>query len=138
MKTSLSGVTPYITKDGSEIRELLHPNQHRGRNQSLAEAVIPPGTSTQLHRHHKTEEIYHVTRGSGRMTLGEQQFEIMVGDSINDILAARNASVPSIGVTFGYTDVPMAELEPDVVIDDFAALTPDLVGRLLTGRDAAA
>jgi len=32
----------------------------------------------------------------------------------------------------------MAELEPDVVIDDFAALTPDLVGRLLTGRDAAA
>ena len=82
MKTSLSGVTPYITKDGSEIRELLHPNQHRVRKQSLAEAVIPPGSCTQLHRHHQTEEIYHVTRGSGRMTLGEQQFEIMVGDSI--------------------------------------------------------
>lgn len=82
MNTNLSEVTPYITKDGSEIRELLHPSQHGVRNQSLAEAVIPPGTSTHLHRHHQTEEIYHVTRGSGRMTLGEQQFEIMVGDSI--------------------------------------------------------
>lgn len=69
---------------------------------------------------------------------GDSRRSIMVGDSINDILAAKNAGVPSIGVTFGYTDVPMAELEPDVVIDDFAALTPDLVGRLLTGRDAAA
>lgn len=69
---------------------------------------------------------------------GDPQRAIMVGDSINDILAAKNAAVPSIGVTFGYSDVPMAELEPDVVIDDFAALTPDLVGRLLTGRDAAA
>ncbi len=82
MKTNLSEVAPYITKDGSEIRELLHPSQHGVRNQSLAEAVIPPGTSTQLHRHHKTEEIYHVTHGNGRMTLGEKQFEITVGDSI--------------------------------------------------------
>nr|WP_245364656.1 HAD family hydrolase [Agrobacterium tumefaciens] len=69
---------------------------------------------------------------------GDPQRTIMVGDSINDILAAKNAAVPSVGVTFGYTDVPMAELEPDVVIDDFAALTPDLVRRLLTGRNAAA
>lgn len=69
---------------------------------------------------------------------GDPQRAIMVGDSINDILAAKNAAVPSIGVTFGYSDVPMTELEPDVVIDDFAALTPDMVGRLLTGRDAAA
>ncbi|QTK78533.1 Phosphoglycolate phosphatase [Agrobacterium tumefaciens] len=69
---------------------------------------------------------------------GDPDRTIMVGDSINDILAAKNANVPSIGVTFGYTDVPMADLKPDVVIDDFAALTPDLVGRLLAGRDAAA
>ena len=82
MKTSLSKVASYITKDGSEIRELLHPSQHGVRNQSLAEAVIPPGSSTQLHRHQQTEEIYHVTRGNGRMTLGEKQFEITVGDSI--------------------------------------------------------
>jgi hypothetical protein len=41
--TALAEVTPYITKDGSEIRELLHPDQHAVRHQSLAEAVIPAG-----------------------------------------------------------------------------------------------
>ncbi|XHE14506.1 phosphoglycolate phosphatase [Agrobacterium deltaense] len=69
---------------------------------------------------------------------GDPQRAIMVGDSINDILAARNAAVPSIGVTFGYTDVPMAELEPDVVIDDFAALTPALFEELVAKGAAAA
>ena len=46
LKTALHEVSPYITRDGSEIRELLHPSQHGVRNQSLAEAVIPPGTAT--------------------------------------------------------------------------------------------
>ena len=41
LKTTLGEVEPYITKDGSEIRELLHPSQHAVRQQSLAEAVIP-------------------------------------------------------------------------------------------------
>ena len=81
-KTVLTAVTPYITKDGSQIRELLHPSQHAVRQQSLAEAVIPVGTGTQLHRHRITEEIYHVTRGHGQMTLGETQFAIAPGDSI--------------------------------------------------------
>ncbi len=47
---------------------------------------------------------------------------IMVGDSINDIEAARRAGMPSIGVTFGYTDVPMRELRPTVMIDHFREL----------------
>ncbi|MNT01513.1 Phosphoglycolate phosphatase [compost metagenome] len=62
----------------------------------------------------------------------------MVGDSINDILAAKNAGVPSIGVTFGYTDVPMVKLEPDVVIDDFNELTPALFEELVAKGAAAA
>ena len=72
VKTALREVMAYITKDGSEIRELLHPSQHPVRQQSLAEAVIPTGSCTQLHRHQVTEEIYHVTRGCGLMTLGEK------------------------------------------------------------------
>ena len=75
-------VAAYITKDGSEIRELLHPSTHTVRNQSLAEAVIPPGTTTLLHRHRQSEEIYHVTQGRGVMTLGDAQFVIGPGDSI--------------------------------------------------------
>lgn len=81
-RSTLAEVTPYITKDGSEIRELLHPEQHAVCRQSLAEALIPPGVATLLHRHEISEEIYHVTRGNGVMTLGSEQFAIAVGDSI--------------------------------------------------------
>ena len=81
-RSRLSEVAAYITKDGSEIRELLHPSTHAVRNQSLAEAVIPPGTTTLLHRHRLSEEIYHVTQGHGVMTLGDAQFVIEPGDSI--------------------------------------------------------
>ena len=81
-RSRLSQVAAYITKDGSEIRELLHPSTHAVRNQSLAEAVIPPGTTTLLHRHRQSEEIYHVTQGRGVMTLNDTQFIIEAGDSI--------------------------------------------------------
>lgn len=73
---------PYRTKDGSEIRELLHPNLHGNQNQSLAEARLEPGAVTALHRHLETEEIYHVTAGEGLMTLGNRQFEVVRGDSV--------------------------------------------------------
>jgi len=41
---------------------------------------------------------------------------IMVGDAGTDIGVARRAGVPVIGVTFGYTDVPIAELKPDRLV----------------------
>ncbi|HTD91224.1 MAG TPA: cupin domain-containing protein [Burkholderiales bacterium] len=82
MKTAYASVTPFITKDGSQIRELMHPAQHGNRAQSFAEAIVIPGTKTVLHRHRVTEEIYHITQGAGRMTLGAQQFEVEVGDTI--------------------------------------------------------
>jgi mannose-6-phosphate isomerase-like protein (cupin superfamily) len=82
MKTRYRDIPAYITKDGSEIRELLHPEHHGVKNQSIAEAMVPPGTQTMLHRHHRTEEIYHITSGSGLMTLGEDIFEVAQGDSI--------------------------------------------------------
>jgi phosphoglycolate phosphatase len=44
---------------------------------------------------------------------------VMVGDSDTDVATARAAGVPIIGVTFGYTDVPMRELDPDVVIEHY-------------------
>ena len=81
-KTATGDVLPYITKDGSEIRELLHPSSHAVRNQSLAEAIVPPGTKTLLHRHRTSEEIYHVNSGQGLMTLAGETFTIAAGDSI--------------------------------------------------------
>lgn len=82
MKTQRVTITRYQTKDGSQIRELLHPDQHAVRNQSLAEATVPPGVTTHLHRHLKSEEIYHISQGSGLMTLGNQHFSVVCGDSI--------------------------------------------------------
>ncbi len=51
---------------------------------------------------------------------------LMVGDSINDIAAARAAGAPSVAVDFGYTDIPPAELGADVLISSLAEL-PSLV-----------
>lgn len=50
---------------------------------------------------------------------GDPKRAIMVGDAQPDIACARDADLPSIGVTFGYTPTPMEELEPDVIIDAF-------------------
>ena len=82
MRSSYAEVTPYVTKDISTIRELMHPAVHGNRQQSLAEAVVAPGARTALHRHRLTEEIYHVNAGRGLMTLGDMQFEVSRGDTV--------------------------------------------------------
>lgn len=82
MQTTREKIAPYITRDGSEIRELMHPDVHGNRNQSLAEATICPGCVTRLHKHLCSEELYHVVSGSGRMILGEQVFHVASGDTI--------------------------------------------------------
>lgn len=47
---------------------------------------------------------------------------VMVGDSRTDIVTAQNAAIPVIAVPFGYTEVPVRELGPDLVIDHFDEL----------------
>ena len=64
-----------------------------------------------------------------RLAGGEPDRTIMIGDSISDIDAAKNAKIPVIGVSFGYSDVPVHELHPDIVIDHFNEL-PDAVRHL--------
>jgi phosphoglycolate phosphatase len=56
---------------------------------------------------------------------------IMVGDSRTDLDTARAAAIPFIGVSFGYTAVPMADLDPDILLDSFDALTPGRAHALL-------
>jgi len=82
MKTRYAAVTAFTTKDGSEIRELMHPSAHGNNAQSFAEAIVAPGAATCLHRHHRSEEIYHITIGRGLMTLGEEIFEVAAGDTV--------------------------------------------------------
>ncbi len=54
----------------------------------------------------------------------------MVGDSKTDIHTARAARVPVIAVDFGYTDVPIASLQPDRIISAFSEL-PAAISDLL-------
>lgn len=67
-----------------------------------------------------------------RLLGGDRAATIMVGDSETDINAAKNARIPSICVSFGYTRVPVPELGADIIIDHFdefpaaiAALLPE-------------
>jgi mannose-6-phosphate isomerase-like protein (cupin superfamily) len=83
-KTEYEKVQPYVTKDGSVIRELMHPGVHGDGDStlSLAEATVPPGSETFLHRHRDSEEIYHITEGTGNMVLGGERFKVTMGDTI--------------------------------------------------------
>jgi len=79
---NLNDVPAFITKDGSEIRELLAYRNSAIRNQSLAEARLPVGGSTQEHYHPKAEEIYFITQGTGRIRIEKETREVREGDAI--------------------------------------------------------
>jgi mannose-6-phosphate isomerase-like protein (cupin superfamily) len=79
---NLHQVPAFITKDGSQIRELLAYRNSDIRNQSLAEARLEPGSSTQEHFHIKTEEIYFITEGTGRMRIDAECQDVQAGDAI--------------------------------------------------------
>jgi phosphoglycolate phosphatase len=60
---------------------------------------------------------------------------IMIGDSKADIGAAKSAAIPSIAVTFGYSDIPVEDLGASRIIDHFSKL-PDTVSDLLSNGHA--
>jgi mannose-6-phosphate isomerase-like protein (cupin superfamily) len=74
--------TPFTTVDGSTIRELLAHRNSAIRNQSLAEARVPPGRATIPHHHAVAEEIYYMLSGTGSMTLGDESRPVGPGDAI--------------------------------------------------------
>lgn len=82
MRSRYQDVTPFVTKDGSTIRELLHPTTHGNVQQSFAEAILDVGAKTTLHRHQRAEEIYHFLVGTGQMVLGTEVFAVNPGDTV--------------------------------------------------------
>lgn len=79
---NLNTVPAFITKDGSEIRELLAYRNSVIRHQSLAEARLPVGGSTQEHYHPRAEEIYYITHGTGKIRIENETREVQPGDAI--------------------------------------------------------
>lgn len=79
---NLNEAPSFITKDGSEIRELLAHRNSAIRNQSLAEARLPVGGATQEHFHPCAEEIYYITHGAGKMRIENETRDVKPGDAI--------------------------------------------------------
>ena len=68
---------PFVTKDGSTIREYFHSEA-----QSLAEASLGPGRATQRHYHARSEEIYLIVEGGGELEVDGDRRRVSVGDAI--------------------------------------------------------
>jgi phosphoglycolate phosphatase len=64
---------------------------------------------------------------------GDAARTVMVGDSLTDIATARAAGVPIVGVDYGYTETPVAELGPDRVISALSELPAAVVALLDAG-----
>ena len=75
--TNIEKAEPFVTKDGSTIRELHHTAE-----QSLAEATLEPDQATERHYHRATEEIYFVLKGSGRMEVDDDTRIVRRGDAV--------------------------------------------------------
>lgn len=121
-----------LRSDG--IRFAICTNKHESMARSLMEKlnmsdqfVTLTGGDTFPFRKPDGRHILETIKLAG----GKLNRTIMIGDSINDIAAAKNARVPSIGVPFGFSDVPIEELEPDAVISHYDELTNQLIIDLL-------
>jgi mannose-6-phosphate isomerase-like protein (cupin superfamily) len=69
--------TPFVTKDGSTIREYVHSGV-----QSLAEASLDAHASTRRHYHARSEEIYLIVEGAGELEVDGERREVGPGDAI--------------------------------------------------------
>ena len=75
--TRYESLEPFTTKDGSTIREYLHTAA-----QSLAEATLSPGQSTERHYHRLSEEIYLLVEGGGLMEVDGEERHVAAGDAV--------------------------------------------------------
>ena len=68
---------PFVTKDGSTIREY-----HHTALQSLAEATLEPGAATRRHYHRRSEEIYLLVEGGGDLEVDGETRRVEAGDAV--------------------------------------------------------
>jgi mannose-6-phosphate isomerase-like protein (cupin superfamily) len=74
---------PYVTRDGSTIREWAGPGYAaEASGLSLAEATVAPGGATTCHLHRRSEELYLVTAGTGVLRVGDEERAVTAGDCV--------------------------------------------------------
>jgi mannose-6-phosphate isomerase-like protein (cupin superfamily) len=79
---NVSSQKPFTTKDGSRIRSILDRTNAPVSNQSLAEATVAAGSSTERHYHKQSEEFYFVLEGEGAMEIDGETLSVTSGDAI--------------------------------------------------------
>jgi mannose-6-phosphate isomerase-like protein (cupin superfamily) len=79
---SLEDAEPFVTADGSTIRELCGIPTGGTSLQSLAEAMLAPGQATQRHYHAVAEEVYFVLEGEGEMEIDGDRARVRAGDAV--------------------------------------------------------
>jgi len=93
---SRDDATPFTTADGSTIRVLLDA-ETGARNQSLAEAWLEPGQSTQRHYHARSEELYVLLEGEGEMEVDGDRSQVGPGEAVLIPPGARHQITASEG-----------------------------------------
>lgn len=79
---NIADAAPFVTKDGSTIREVAGRVSLPAQQQSLAEATVPVGAATEEHFHRVTEELYWFVSGTGRMRLDGEERDVRPGDCV--------------------------------------------------------
>ena len=105
--TSYAAIEAFTTLDGSEIREWAGAVSAPARNQSLAEATIAVEKATTAHYHRKSEELYLVVEGLGRLVVDGEEREIAEGDTIMRKIALDKralAELPALGAVLRSRD----------------------------------
>ena len=68
----------------------------------------------------------HIWKAAGHR--GQHRKIVMVGDSRPDILSARNAKVPSIVMSYGYSTIPVVKLGADRILRNFRDIPETVIG----------
>jgi mannose-6-phosphate isomerase-like protein (cupin superfamily) len=77
---SYAELEPFVSLDGSEIREWAGRVSAPARNQSLAEAILPVAGATIEHYHQTSEELYLLTAGEGLLIIDGEERIVAGGD----------------------------------------------------------
>lgn len=81
------------------------------------------GADTLPYRKPDPRTLFDAVTRSG----GDPGITVMIGDTDTDLKTARNAEIPCVLTTFGYSQIPVHQLKPDAVVASFAALPETLV-----------
>ena len=73
---------PRRASDNSTVLTLLQPGTHTETAPSILESTLKGGHTTLLHLHRRSEECCYIIAGNGRVTVGDDWFQVRAGDTV--------------------------------------------------------